>query len=1506
MKRYSLDDFPYFSDRGEVRSVPEHSCGTFSTEAIYDEPDKVRGDVTRRDFLKMMGVAGVMGLVPWRGTLVQAYADEQGETAYTITVFKRWEIPIIFYDVSTSPHAPVGSATMNVHSWSTGKDTGALVANQEGYVVLDARSMCEKPNDDGTYSFSGSLLVSKAGYRTYETGLAHFTSGVEVDAATEPDDGTPYLQCVTFDDWDIQYAKQTGFTRSVPNDADHTFLVKLAGGNLASSTVTVYQASGHEVGSVSPNKNADGTYTAQFTGRYLGVSKEACLDADSPVFIKVVLGSSTLTATTTMVVEEAFFETAVMRKKTDADIFSWLAAVIPTKDEIVSEMPEIQGSGISIHIPNTVPVLGGQDVSLPIPGCFVSLSIDPSGLYMLMVEYSGSKSLYETGRAGAGDWKTANAKNTWDKALTEFNDYRDTYSKDNLDWLYNPPQSKKFFGNFDFTLSAGLGIVLRKIGTEADKLKEAYPGFDYLLEGGLVGYVSLGLSFTYTWQFFISGFFPVFIQFGFALNSKITVEGQLFAWKHQSGEMYPLGITPNKTAVPDASGLVWKSDLGITLSIGIGIAGVASVSLRGCAMFIYTLSYFFHDPYKGTTLESSHGNPRHRVVFSLGVDICVQILLFKFSCPLAYGSWTLADSWSAASQEASLDDLSTMAQYPALHATPDGHSSSKQLFGQGGAVLSADDFVMVTQEELLGCAEFAQSGANPFILQEGAAGTEVEEPVFEHIEGRGATYLSHPSLASAVAGRGEEAAQPVETLAYSNVFSNPRMQIVSFKDKKFLLRILPVKLADGTSRTRLTIASYAEDKGCWTEGVVVENGPYRWAENRANLYDYDFAVEVLDPYNGHLAYMWDGIMRVVLVSGTRPGNAGDLGEAAGFTVLSVLEIDESYKVKQVLSTKTFEGFSGDSYRMVSQPFVSTCSVIPDDEKILKKDSGYATVAGAFVRTAASARALVEGPYLESPVLWSDRNIGGAWKSTVAFFSLTEKATEKAPASFADGRMKSDLAFIVQPASSIHTLRLAWFYTIQNADGTSAGRLLTCSFDADKQVNGDGLSGIMTTDYTSLDIVNAGGVQPWYTKIHHDEKNGIMAYDERVPEGFLVSGGTNDDPVLMRLVVAADGSATQTEVSLENKFKLGKFALSLDGNTVFYAVIRDGKEPETYDPLGNKIAGKEVKEYAICAQTCVYNAAKEYRFTKPFTLCHLAHPVDSFVAIEAPDSYCFLFSQITDLSKSLSDIYYCTLPKILGATITGFGSVHRFVCAGSEEPFYVNARNDGNKITSAFDLRIATVDGTYSSTVHLDLASKEVSTIVGLADGGGVGTQSSGDAPSADPSSGEVAPPSLSAVAEAGALLPTEERRYEFKWSVPESWEGDVDLEAQVVPGSVKLSTVPVAAEIENEDALLQASGIPTLSEIVPARAFVDIYAESAGSMSMVDTVQKSSYAWSGSQGNGPSGGGTAPDKSGTVATSDSFGPLAAIAAVASVAGAGLAVYSTRRKRIEEAGKDEGR
>ncbi|MEF9876801.1 MAG: twin-arginine translocation signal domain-containing protein, partial [Gordonibacter sp.] len=93
MKRYSLDDFPYFSDRGEVRSVPEHPCGTFSTEAIYDEPDKVRGDVTRRDFLKMMGVAGVMGLVSWRGTLVQAYADEQGETAYTITVFKRWEIP---------------------------------------------------------------------------------------------------------------------------------------------------------------------------------------------------------------------------------------------------------------------------------------------------------------------------------------------------------------------------------------------------------------------------------------------------------------------------------------------------------------------------------------------------------------------------------------------------------------------------------------------------------------------------------------------------------------------------------------------------------------------------------------------------------------------------------------------------------------------------------------------------------------------------------------------------------------------------------------------------------------------------------------------------------------------------------------------------------------------------------------------------------------------------------------------------------------------------------------------------------------------------------------------------------------------------------------------------------------------------------------------------------------------------------------------------------------------
>ncbi len=1535
MKRYTVEDFPYFSD------LPDEENEAFlagDSAPIYDEPSQPRTNVSRRGFLAF-AASVVAGLAAdtvtsfgWRGAVVTAYADEAGDKTFTISVFKRWETPLICYDVTKNPAQALPGTVFTFHSLDTGKEA-TVTAADTGYAILDLRAnglVTQEVAEQNEFRANGSLTADCAGYRMYDVQRVVVQGGQETDTATEPEDGSPYLSSVTFDGFDIQYEKDTFVCRSVHNDTDHTLRVRVMG-DAKTATVTIDQGekSGFKLGptKVSPvsGSGARTLFDVTFTDKYLysgGAYQGPLLTGDEPIYVRVTTDEGTqnersFAVQTTLAVQEAIFEPVEPGTKMNDAPF----------DHINFRAPGEQGnalvgageSSLSFTLPSDKwpKFLAGKTVTIAFPVLPVRVYLDESGLIMAVGEFCISRK---------DDFNKAKYKIGWPKQWMD----------DAMKCVKEAGKAKKdrssfattkFAKSYEITFEILLGYYEKKVSRNDPayaKLMANYPDVVSFLSGGIVFRTSLAVGFQLFWSFFLL-WVPFYVQWDIGATGFFELQGQLYSAQVEKNSTKLQNLGPvvedanaNGTG-PDTPKTSYRSagvDVSTSLTAGLGYAGFASFYVRGYGSISFHWTWADENPLVAPGSKERKSNPHFVILAAAGLAAGVQLFVCKASVELLKGKWVLKDNWGRNLEAPYLDwsmpqdiDLGTNLLYTEGVTTQD-------------ELLAA--LVPVSQEELGGRSEISEAGNA--VDGENAAWVRT---------GNGATYEPCLSAGNSISGL-DDGPRLTETLVYKDVFSDPKAKLFTMDGVAYLARIVPVTYANGAVRTRLSIASRVD--GVWGEPVVVgaENGP--WAGLRADLFDYDFELAALRR-TSDVDLKWMGAITVTLISGLRPAD-GDatLAEVASDMVLTVLYIDTSLQASVMHSQRFASDESKGECYTISNPF-AVLNVTPQGETIEAAGISWVlTVAGAFVRKAATKDALFSGPFEETPYIWADDSV----REHCSTWMLDPY--KNPPTNLVEVRdaletcNKTNVSMLVQFAvsqkSGNYIPRFVLSYVNVTGEGEQTqreGKYAICTGCDHGQLYiaknaSEGFSWLhLFTQVGSLGAYSC--LRPWCPDV-----DTYLTLDDSRSRYLIATGGTSQDPAydVVSVEVAYMPEHLMEErpkfdIKIDHLALLGKprmaqeVFVSPDTGALYYADIYEGPGAPVVGEDGTLTPGKEVRRYTVQSMSIVQSDGG-YALSNPFTLAVLDHPIDQLMCAGTSSEYEFLYGTTTSLAQSRADFYHCAVPKFMHVSCTDFGSDEAWVCAGESERFVVTVSNDGNVAVQQFALDIALEDGSFTQSVVLDLTSDEVEKVAEKNDSARAaheaaaanGIDAYGD------SNVMQTPPAVSDIAKAGVLLPGETRTYIFSWTVPEDWDNDVNLHVSVQPGSVRLASMPEYSQSLHAGAL-QAAAVG-VTEVKVAKAALDIKAESLSSMSEDVNVQRSVYTQEGSDPEGPGGGnggndggdggnddgdggagGGSRSGSGSLAKTGDASPV--VPMVLGLGGAALMAYSARRTRLERE-KDE--
>ncbi len=683
--------------------------------------------------------------------------------------------------------------------------------------------------------------------------------------------------------------------------------------------------------------------------------------------------------------------------------------------------------------------------------------------------------------------------------------------------------------------------------------------------------------------------------------------------------------------------------IGLAVTFGAGVAGVASSAVRGAASLTLFIGYEKAD---------GHQLPRLRVGADVDVDVILQFVMFKWTTKAWSGSWpTLLDSWNMSVNNGDQYVLqrSELALGGDTPYTLDACFGSAGNAEGGGVPQFIASATIVTNAELLARAEVKATAVNaaPVVRDWDRAVTRIEleadaesddtgqiehfvhaliendenaAPMYEYTYiGQATNTVADPNADSAGVSEDERGGikPSSDNVLFAGVLSEAHMKLAMIAGVECLFRIASVRYGDN-GRSRLVVHTKAN--GTWSAPTPVDF-PLGFGEGdveRDSIYDYDFdVVEYTDGRGNQDAY-------VLLVSGERPAGDDTLfryGKHSRHTVRCApahKQRRSSRGIAHVVAQHLARPPSGGWLPLPAVPThhggQDTCQRAPVGR--LPPPPRNHRRKGARQR---------------------GRGCAGVLYPVVGRFGRQPDVPPSSPLS----------AGTVE-----HRARRAREYQRQNGGSRcirDRKRLWLRIVRRDRPVH-RGLGRYVARCHSTHAV-------PW------PQHTGFLA---TVNEQLQHITWTRGASAFAMQPVGAAGCGPAS------------FSVSNNGRCVLYVENTDGKVGQTYDEEGNPVAVMG-KHFRIFASTLAGDL-----FTEPFVMCELDHPVDQITTFLTSGSMLSaLATHIVSAEQSKAELHGIEVPLVACATPTGAVATSGAVVPGAAgESFMVTVRNDGNTLLTA--------------------------------------------------------------------------------------------------------------------------------------------------------------------------------------------------------------------------------
>lgn len=1411
----------------------------------------------------------------------EAYADE--EDPFKVLVLSRTMFGVVVVDVANKMNPIAGAQVTLTSRYAAGKQLTATT-DDEGTAIFEIAPLSEGYVDEATlldaYDFNGGISISMPGYRDVEIPLARIQGGTAITAPTRPlSDGEPYFRQLTFDEWDIQYADAT-FMAMPKDDAanaqpdTHTFAVQAhlpQGGQatlhinkvmpaVGSSPETVTQIGQVKASATGADNLATFTLEDKFLDAASGILEEGC-----KLHFVLDYQGKTYTLSSPMAVATAPASKAESGSTT----------IIPTTmDQEITPF----------DFPAAFPGIGGNKFTCWMPTFPILFDFSFAGYVLFGGGYKPASYINDSGNPDPEYWKKSpresgakQANRYLDEMEGKWNQYKSMSAGSGTD-----PRNTKLLRHHCTPLFT-MDIATQVYGSLAyDWVGKTWGDNNDPAFGNIKALFQVKTDLNWTEQFTL-GPVPFFLNVNPWVLAKLALA--VGAHTHGSGAAFFKNISLDYS---NTSGS-FTIQIGLAVTFGAGVAGVASSAVRGAASLTLFIGYEKAD---------GHQLPRLRVGADVDVDVILQFIMFKWTTKAWSGSWpTLADSWNMSVNNSDQHVL----QRSELALGGDTPYTLDACFGatgnaeSGGVAQFIASATIVTNAELLACAEVAATAINvaPVVRDWEQTVTRIEldadaesndtgqvehfvhalmengenaESMYEYnYIGQARDAIADPNANSAGVSEDERGGikPSSDNVLFTGVLSEAHMKFAEIAGVECLFRIASVRYGEN-GRSRLVVHTKAN--GAWSAPMPVDF-PLGFGEGdaeRKDTFDYDFdVVEYTDGRGNQDAY-------VLLVSGERPeGDATRFDTASTAGILSVVRLRISNSEVRVISHTSWRSISRgrlqeDGYHCLQCPRITVGKTLVDG----RLSGAYLHRRGATAEKALGTEAEVA---LECFTLWSDDLGDSLTFRQVLRFPQAPSSIELGAPENINGKMVVPVAY-------------------ETAEGCGC---------ASYAVIGQSIAGwgVMSPDPSVPRVV------PW------PQHTGFLA---TVNEQLQHVTWTRGASAFATAPVGAAGCGPAS------------FSMSNNGRCVLYVENTDGKVGQTYDEEGEPVAVMG-KHFRIFASTLI-----DGLFTEPFVLCELEHPIDLLTTfLTSGGMLSALATHIVSAEQSKAELHGIEVPLVACATPLGaIANLGAVVPGAASESFTVTVRNDGNTLLTAgtVDLYREGSNQPFSSATIGFGANARMASIYD--------PELAEDASANDMAHVKYTLEALGErfaahplVADNGnaVLAPGCTAQFRMSFAIPESWSDEVGKRVTLYAKARDLVALdPVTLEEIRPGAnsalgaVLHELHIPDgACERAEVLVGVSSNADTTGlhdAPMTADGDGGSSGGGSGTGGgSGGSGSGSGKDRSngkrsgkaGALAgTGDSNIPLTAAAAALAAAGAGLVAYSARRTALERSGSDE--
>ena len=562
-----------------------------------------------------------------------------------IVIVAGYELGVNVVDTAAGDNEPVVGALVTLTSRYNGKEVHDTT-NNKGRVQFDIRDLAEDLEGVGAdnlsvYAFNGTITVECEGYRKFEMALTRIVGGGGVTAYTRNlSEGAsdPYPRTVAFNGWDVLYTSDNEFITSPKNDIDQTLSIDFRQMPAGAATVMLKErGTGATVMSTTSNVGSDGVLKASFVGKHLQTGSEGALREDQMYDIEVVQGNQHTQCPVQLSVTSAV---------SDEDSKSDTYQTRPIDTSLTST------TLAQIKWPSGIPLIGGADFRGFSPDFYCNAYYNPLGYFQITFKTPSMGYMRDTGHAAEDDgqgWQTFPCKFPQEWWASGMKQMREGASR-----------ARQGFANGG---STGLGAATRgaikpidtfasiKVAVNLQLVAIAkWNSETKIFQGMGAGQLFFSVITSISANFW-AGPIPVLVTFDFNFTSVISLSAGFYTAPDPNAKVKELALDFDKWKWDYSNtGLTMTYNLIPSLSAGVGVRGIGSVSVRG--KFQLTISL-------GLTARGDLDPDAYELPHAIGgyaAEIAIVISMFFFTTSFPIKSWKyreFCDNWAKNSVKAS-------------------------------------------------------------------------------------------------------------------------------------------------------------------------------------------------------------------------------------------------------------------------------------------------------------------------------------------------------------------------------------------------------------------------------------------------------------------------------------------------------------------------------------------------------------------------------------------------------------------------------------------------------------------------------------------------------------------------------------------------------------------------------------------------------------------------------------------------------------------------------------